>query len=173
MADQYQKYISTGSHRVTYQRFIKHIVPQPLAAYIGLLGCILLVITSSAVWWDQSASQVSLAWSISVYLLVSCATSSSTLFRSARWAIVNLWPQEVLLLLFWAGLKFRNRELRTWWVRQDEDISHPTELISRIDKLFTASEKGERRTEIELGLRQEQPGAEDTRSYSVQVYGRR
>lgn len=68
---QYQKYVSTGSHRLSYQRFVRHIIPQPLAAYIGLLGCLLLVAVSSSVWWDVGVSRVSKTWSASVYILVS------------------------------------------------------------------------------------------------------
>lgn len=66
----YQEYISKG--RIV----TKGILPQPLAAWIGLLGCFLLIVVSSSVWWNvrdeaNGKGGISTAWSVSVYFLVS------------------------------------------------------------------------------------------------------
>lgn len=66
----YQEYISKG--RIV----TKGILPQPLAAWIGLVGSLLLIVVSSSVWWNvrqrhHDKGGVSTAWSVSVYFLVS------------------------------------------------------------------------------------------------------
>lgn len=66
----YQEYISKG--RIV----TKGVLPQPLAAWIGLVGCFLLILVSSSVWWNlvpanNDVGGISVAWSVSVYFLVS------------------------------------------------------------------------------------------------------
>lgn len=71
----YQEYISKG--RIV----TKGVLPQPLAAWIGLVGCFLLIIVSSSVWWNlipqkRDMGGISDAWSVSVYFLVSLPSTS-------------------------------------------------------------------------------------------------
>lgn len=87
----YQEYVSKG--RIV----TKGILPQPLAAWIGLVGCLLLIIISSSVWWnvrpaDGDVGGVSTAWTVSVYFLVSLpcppvhrALANSTTRRDFSW----------------------------------------------------------------------------------------
>lgn len=75
----YQTYISKG------RIITKGILPQPLAAWIGLVGCLLLIIVSSSVWWDvkgqhQEKGGISTAWQTSVYFLVSSPLSTAHRF---------------------------------------------------------------------------------------------
>jgi hypothetical protein len=69
--DHYQKFISAGSANRHYRKHVNYIIPQPFAAWTGVAGCLLLIIVSSSVWWDNK-SPVSTAWSVSVFFLVSC-----------------------------------------------------------------------------------------------------
>lgn len=73
----YQEYISKG--RIV----TKGVLPQPLAAWVGLVGCFLLIIVSSSVWWDlvpqkKDMGGISDAWSVSVYFLVSLPSTSAS-----------------------------------------------------------------------------------------------
>ncbi|KAG8158674.1 hypothetical protein KVR01_011796 [Diaporthe batatas] len=117
----YRDYVSKG--RIV----TKGILPQPLAAWIGLLGCFLLIIMSSSVWWNVLPSNrdvggISKAWSVSVYFL------------------------EGILLALWAVLKAWNGNwTKPWWVPRDINPSDPEMLRDCIDNLNSASKKAAER----------------------------
>ncbi|KAK2599542.1 hypothetical protein N8I77_011290 [Diaporthe amygdali] len=122
----YQDYISKG--RIV----TKGILPQPLAAWTGLVGCFLLVIASSSVWWNIRPQNgdiggISDAWSVSVYFL------------------------EGFLLVLWAILKVWNGNWnKVWWVSKDRNPSNPEMLRDCIDNLNSAWNKAaEREQQIE------------------------
>lgn len=64
----YSKYISKGPE-TTYSTHIKSLLGQPWAAYIGLAGCVLLIVIPSSIWWED-VSEISTIWSVSVYFTV-------------------------------------------------------------------------------------------------------
>lgn len=137
----YRDYVSKG--RIV----TKGILPQPLAAWIGLLGCVLLIIMSSSVWWNVRRQEgdmggISKAWSASVYFLVCLPFPPAHGSGSST----NSEYQEGILLALWAILKAWNGNLtKVWWVPRDINPSDPEMLRDCIDNLNSASKKAAER----------------------------
>lgn len=135
----YQDYISKG--RIV----TKGILPQPLAAWVGLAGCFLLIVVSSSVWWNllpqnKGMGGISDAWSVSVYFLVSAPSSALLKFMTEP------TRQEGILLALWALLKAWNGNWkRVWWVPMDINPRDPEMLRDCIDNLNSASKKAAER----------------------------
>lgn len=140
--DHYRKFISAGTAD-RYRKHVNYILPQPLAAYTGVAGCLLLIIVSSSVWWDNM-STVSSAWSVSVFFLVS--------FRFFDHRVLHLYQltrnQEAIMIISWLILKVWNRTWKTGWISTNDDPLNPSELKDCLDNLVRASEKGDRRFEV-------------------------
>ncbi|KAG6360993.1 hypothetical protein INS49_009212 [Diaporthe citri] len=110
----YQEYISKG--RIV----TKGILPQPLAAWIGLVGSLLLIVVSSSVWWDVRAE-----------------TNDKGGISDACKEF--FWP-------FGAALKAWNGNWKkAWWVPMDRNPSDPEMLRDCIDNLNSASKKAAER----------------------------
>jgi hypothetical protein len=100
---------------------------QPIPAYIGLIGCVIIVfVFTSAAWWDTPVDFTIVA---TVYGAV------SSLF-SMRLSLNIDIAQPIILFVLWIAFKLYNRR---WWVKLDRDFA---QLATRLDSLAW-TERGE------------------------------
>ena len=106
----------------TYQPYTVFAFAQPIPAYVGAIGCFLVVfVFGSAPWWNGKATFYTVAVS---YAAV----------RHRHWPIFHPasranFCQPILTISMWLVLKAINRR---WWVQLDDDFG---QLLKALKKL--------------------------------------
>jgi yeast amino acid transporter len=95
---------------------------QPWVAWIGLTGCILVFVFSSATWWSTPASFTKVAVAYG-------AVGVSLLIVSSMASLADSKSQHIILFVLFVIFKIISRK---WWVKLDPDVAV---LVRELDRL--------------------------------------
>jgi hypothetical protein len=127
----YNRWEHTGNEK-RYNSLLAYF--QPVVAWLGLLGCFLIVfIFSTASWWDGKITfqKVAVAYG-GVSLLVPRISNTS-----GSSASLTLRDQPLILLIFWLMLKARTRRRGgPWCVSLDPNWDELDKVIGHLERLI-------------------------------------